>query len=214
MAVEIAVVETPVGDARVHTAAAAAPVATLVLGHGAGGGVGTPDLTLLARRLPASGITVVLVEQPWRVAGKRVAAPPPTLDRAWTAVLAALAPDGPVLFGGRSAGARVACRTALPLGAAGVLALAFPLHPPGREGSTRLPELDQPSEGGLPVLVLQGTRDPFGSAADIPPAPGRAVVPVDGGDHSFRVLKGGDQSGTLGRLAEAAAAWALAVCDT
>jgi predicted alpha/beta-hydrolase family hydrolase len=201
-----------VGDARVHTTRAAVPAGTLVLGHGAGGGIGTPDLVALARRLPKSGVSVVLVEQPWRVAGKRVAAAPPTLDRAWTAVLEALALDGPVLLGGRSAGARVACRTADALGAAGVLALAFPLHPPGRAGVTRLPELDLPTTAGLPVLVLQGTRDPFGAAADIPPAEGRAVVAVDGGDHSFRVRGGGDQAGTLGRLVEAAAAWALAVC--
>lgn len=210
---EVRDVPTPVGDARLHLALAAEPVGTVVLGHGAGGGVGTPDLTALARRLPPQRLSVVLVEQPWRLAGKKVAAPPPTLDRAWTAVLPQLAVDGPLVVGGRSAGARVACRTAVEVGAAGVLALAFPLVPPGRgPEKSRLPELDLPTAAGLPVLVLQGTRDAFGAAAEIPEVPGRAVVPLEGGDHSFRVLKGGDQARVLSRLVDAVAAWALAVC--
>ena len=194
-----------------HTAAAAQPVGTVVLGHGAGGGVGTPDLRALARGLPPAGVTVVLVDQPWVVAGRRVAAPPPTLDRAWTAVLEQLPLAGPLLVGGRSAGARVGCRTAVQVGAAGVLALAFPLHPPGNRPSRR-PELDAPSAAGLPVLVLQGTRDSFGAPAEIPVAPGRVVVAIEDGDHSFRVRKGGDQAGTLTRLVEAATGWALTVC--
>jgi predicted alpha/beta-hydrolase family hydrolase len=207
---EVRTVGTPIGDARVHVDPAVDPVATLVLGHGAGGGVEAPDLVALARSLPASGITVVRVEQPWRVAGKRVAAPPATLDRGWLAVLAELAPATPLVVGGRSAGARVACRTATALGATGVIALAFPLHPPGRPDRTRLPELDLPSSAGLPVLVLQGTRDAFGGPADIPPAAGRTVVAVDGADHSFRVLKGGDQPGRLKALVAAASDWVLA----
>jgi hypothetical protein len=211
--VEVTTVGTPVGEARVHHARADRPVGTLVLGHGAGGGVGAADLTALARRLPPRGLTVLLVEQPWKVAGRKVAAPPPTLDRAWTAVLQELAVEGPMLVGGRSAGARVACRTAADTGAAGVLALAFPLVPPGKgPEASRLAELDRPSAAGLPVLVLQGTRDAFGSAGDVPAAPGRLVVPVEGGDHSFRVLKGGDQVGTTARLVEVAATWALEVC--
>jgi len=200
-------VPTPVGDAVLHVSAATAPVATLALGHGAGGGVDTPDLLVLARALPTSGITVVRVEQPWHVAGRKVVAPPPTLDRAWLAAVSALGVDHPLVLGGRSAGARVACRTAGELGAVGVVALAFPLHPPGRPEKTRLPELDLPSAGGLPVLVLQGTRDTFGGPLDVPAAPGRLVVPVEGGDHSFRVLKGGDQKGTLVRLVDVTRAW-------
>ena len=207
-AVERRTVPTPVGDAVLHVSpATAAPVGTLVLGHGAGGGVDTPDLLALARSLPDSGISVVRVEQPWHVAGRKVAAPPPTLDRAWLAALAAVDRAVPLAVGGRSAGARVACRTAAELGAAGVLALAFPLHPPGRPERSRLAELDLPTEAGLPVLVLQGTRDTFGGPADVPSAPGRLVVPVEGGDHSFRVLKGGDQHGTLGRLVAVTHAW-------
>ena len=214
MAAAVSLVPTPLGDARVHTTAADDPVATLVLGHGAGGGVGTPDLAALASRLPPLGVSVLLVDQPWVVAGRKVAAPPPTLDRGWLGVLASLDAQGlrgPLLVGGRSAGARVACRTAETVGAAGVLALAFPLHPPaGRP--TRLPELDLPAAAGLPVLVLQGTRDSFGGPADIPAAPGRVVVPVAGADHSFRVLKGGDRAAVLTQLVDAAAAWALTVC--
>jgi hypothetical protein len=189
VAVEMRLVETPVGRARLHTALADAPRATLVLGHGAGGGVGAADLEALAKALPARGVSVVRVEQPWHVAGRKVAAPPPTLDRAWLAVLEGLEFDGPLVLGGRSAGARVACRTAAQAGAAGVIALAFPLHLPGRPDRSRLPELDQVSDAGLPALVLQGTRDPFGGPDDIPAAPGRVVVPVPGGDHSFRAPK-------------------------
>lgn len=207
----VSLVPTPLGDARVHTTAADDPVATLVLGHGAGGGVGTGDLAALASRLPPVGISVLLVDQPWVVAGRKVATPPPMLDRGWLAALDALAIQGPLLVGGRSAGARVACRTAETVGAAGVLALAFPLHPPADRPS-RLPELDLPAAAGLPVLVLQGTRDSFGGPADIPAAPGRVVVPVAGADHSFRVLKGGDRAAVLTQLVDAAAAWALTVC--
>jgi predicted alpha/beta-hydrolase family hydrolase len=210
----VSLVPTPLGDARVHTTAADDPVATLVLGHGAGGGVGTPDLLALASRLPPLGVSVLLVDQPWVVAGRKVAAPPPTLDRGWLGALASLSGQGlhgRLLVGGRSAGARVACRTAETVGAAGVLALAFPLHPPaGRP--TRLPELDLPADAGIPVLVLQGTRDSFGGPADLPAAPGRVVVPVAGADHSFRVLKGGDRAAVLTQLVDAAAAWALTVC--
>ena len=130
-----------------------------MLGHGAGGGVGAADLAALASRLPPVGVSVLLVDQPWVVAGRKVAAPPPALDRGWLAALAALAVQGPLLVGGRSAGARVACRTAEAVGAAGVLALAFPLHPPADRPS-RLPELDLPAAAGIPVLVLQGIRDP------------------------------------------------------
>ena len=181
-------IETPVGVARVHVAAAPRPRATLVLGHGAGGGVETPDLRALARALPGEGVTVVRVEQPWRVAGRRVAAPPPTLDRAWLAVVPALDVRGRLLVGGRSAGARVACRTAVALGAAGCLALAFPLHPPGSPGKSRLGEL---TGAGLPTLVVQGGRDPFGTADAFPPTlpAGTVVRAVPHADHSFRVAK-------------------------
>ena len=179
---------TPVGVARVHVAAAVHPRATLVLGHGAGGGVETPDLRALARDLPREGVTVVRVEQPWRVAGRKVAAPPPTLDRAWLAVVPALDVPGPLLVGGRSAGARVACRTARSLGAAGCLALAFPLHPPGRTDKSRLGEL---TGSGVPTLVVQGGRDPFGTADAFPPTlpAGTVVRAVPHADHSFRVAK-------------------------
>jgi predicted alpha/beta-hydrolase family hydrolase len=203
-------VATPVGDARVDVARAADRWATLVLGHGAGGGIGAADLVALATRLPAHGIEVVRVEQPWVVAGRKVATLPPTLDRAWLAVLEQLSVDGPLLVGGRSAGARVACRTASEVGAHGVLCLAFPLHPPGRPEKSRLPELDLPAAAGLPTLVLQGTRDAFGGPIDIPAAPGRLVVPVVGGDHSLRRAKAAGGS-PLAQVVEVTLQWARQV---
>jgi len=197
---------TPVGEARVDVSTAVDHWATLVLGHGAGGGIGAADLVALANRLPAHGIEVVRVEQPWVGAGRKVATPPPTLDRAWLAVLEHLSVDGPLFVGGRSAGARVACRTASEVGAHGVLCLAFPLHPPGRPEKSRLAELDIPADAGLPTLVLQGTRDAFGGPADIPAAPGRLVVPVEGGDHSLRVAKAAGGS-PLAQVVEVTLQW-------
>ncbi|WP_426561860.1 alpha/beta family hydrolase [Angustibacter sp. McL0619] len=182
-------VETPTGPARAHVRRPVNAVGTMVLGHGAGGGIGAKDLTAAARAGLDCGWAVVLVEQPWRVAGKRVAAPPPRLDEAWLPVVQALRSGrgslpGPLVLGGRSAGARVACRTATALGAAGVLALAFPLHPPGRPERSRADELALVQ--GLPLLVVQGRRDPFGGPQDVglvlPPS-GR-VVAVDG-DHGL-----------------------------
>ncbi|MER5812610.1 alpha/beta family hydrolase [Streptomyces sp. NPDC002033] len=185
-------VDTPAGEARVlwHTAPAARLV--LALGHGAGGGTGARDLMALAAALPSRGVTVALVEQPWRVAGKKVAAAPKVLDEGWRAVWPALLRPGlPVVAGGRSAGARVACRTAAALDAAGVLALAFPLHPPGRPEKSRAGEL---LDAGRPTLVVQGGRDPFGNPGEFPrPAGGDPyeLVEVPGGDHGFAVPKRG-----------------------
>lgn len=216
------IVGTPVGDARIDvrpaTGMAGSAKATLVIGHGAGGGIEAPDLGALADHLPGRGITVVRVESPWRVAGRRVATPPATLDRAWLGVLEHLGARGHLagrlVLGGRSAGARVACRTASVLGAAGVLALAFPLVPPGRPDRSRLPELLRPLEAGIPLLVVQGERDAFGAPHAFPAAaPGWAyrMHPVPGADHSFRVRRadGHDQRAVLAAIAEAAAAWAL-----
>jgi len=166
-----------------------APKGALVLGHGAGGGVGAADLVAVTQAAQAEELSVALVEQPYRVAGKRSPAPAHQLDAAWIAVVAGLraGPLGELLLivGGRSSGARVACRTAAEVGAAGVLCLAFPLIPPGRSKSTagtatsRLPELDQVK---LPMLVIQGANDPFG----MPPSRrGRKVVQVPG-DHGLR----------------------------
>lgn len=178
---------TPHGPARVHLHPVASPRAALVLGHGAGGGVQAPDLQAAAAAARGEGVSVALVEQPYRVAGRRSPAPGPQLDAAWTAVVDQLRVDAlaalPLLVGGRSSGARVACRTAGATGAAGVVCLAFPLQPPrrkdGRLPPSRLEELDAVS---VPVLVVQGSGDPFG----IPPrAPGRTVVEVSG-THSLR----------------------------
>jgi uncharacterized protein len=171
---------TPHGPARAHLHVSEGATTALVLGHGAGGGVNAPDLTAARRAALALGITAVLVEQPYRVAGRRSPAPSQQLDAAWLAVIDQLELDGlELIVGGRSSGARVACRTAAEAGAAGVICLAFPVHPPGRPEKSRLGELDAVT---VPVLVVQGARDPFGMP---PPAPNRTVVEVNG-DHSLR----------------------------
>lgn len=173
-------IDTPVGPARVDVAAASSPLRTLVLGHGAGGGIDARDLVALARALPARGTTVLRVEQPWRVAGRRVATPPATLDVAWLAVLPQLPLAGRLVVGGRSAGARVACRTAMQVGAVGCLSLAFPLHPPGRPDRSRAGELRAARD--VSVLMISGSRDPFG----IPdPADAAKVVIAPGQTHAL-----------------------------
>lgn len=156
-------------------------MATLVLGHGAGGGVDAPDLQAVREVALELGYGVALVEQPYRVAGRRSPAPAHQLDAAWLAVIEALDPiGGPLIVGGRSSGARVACRTAARAGADGVLCLAFPLHPPGRPEKTRLGELEAVE---VPVLVVQGERDPFGMPPAVPPVRQLVVIP---GTHSLR----------------------------
>lgn len=174
-------IETPHGPARALVQQAEGARALLVLGHGAGGGVSAPDLVVATRAALEAGVSVALVEQPYRVAGRKSQAPPAQLDAAWEAAVAALASGLPAITGGRSAGARVACRTAAATSAAGVVCLAFPLHPPGRPEKTRLPELDAVE---VPVLVVQGESDPFG----MPPsrkAPPRVVVALRG-NHSLK----------------------------
>jgi uncharacterized protein len=175
-------VDTPHGPAKAHLHLVDAPQAALVLGHGAAGSVEAPDLVSASDAARSAGLSVVLVEQPYRVAGRRSAAPAHQLDAAWIAVVEHLREelgDLPLIAGGRSSGARVACRTAAETGAVGVLCLAFPLHPPGRPEKTRLPELDAVP---VPTLIVQGTADPFG----MPPAgPNRTVVTVPG-NHSLR----------------------------
>jgi predicted alpha/beta-hydrolase family hydrolase len=172
-----------------------------VLGHGAGGGVGAPDLKAATEAALGAGVSVALVEQPYRVAGRRSPAPAHQLDAAWTAVVdhlrGAELENLPLVTGGRSAGARVACRTAAATGARGVLCLAFPLHPPGRPEKTRLPELEAVA---VPVLVVQGESDPFGMP---PAAPGRTVFTVPG-NHSLRTNLAAVREAIAGWLAELA----------
>ena len=171
--------ETPHGQARVHLREVDTPRAALVLGHGAGGGVESPDLQGAAKAALEAGLTVALVEQPYRVAGRRSPAPANQLDAAWTSVIEQLAFEVPLIAGGRSSGARVACRTAATTGAKAVLCLAFPVHPPGRPEKSRLDELDAVT---VPTLVVQGERDPFGMP---PQARNRTVVTIPG-THSLR----------------------------
>jgi predicted alpha/beta-hydrolase family hydrolase len=182
------IVETPLGPARVrHRDPPGPPRGTLVLGHGAGGGVDSPDLTAVTDAAAASGWRVLGVDQPWRVAGKRIAPAPPRLDVAWAAVLDRLRDDGvltgPLVLGGRSAGARVACRSASAQGAAGILALAFPLHPPGRPEKSRAGEL---ALVAVPLLVVQGETDAFGGPDDVAAAAPHAQVQGVPGDHALK----------------------------
>ena len=175
-------VETPHGDGRLVTNRARRPIATLLLGHGAGNGIESRDLEVLARHLPRHGITVVRFEQPWRLAGRKVATAPPTLDAALTAAADKLRVRTPLVIGGRSAGARSAARTAKRLGAVGCLALAFPLHPPGRPEKSRLPEL---RGSQVMTLVVQGEHDTLGRPEAFPADLDLVVVP--GADHGFKV---------------------------
>ncbi|MEV2238570.1 alpha/beta family hydrolase [Micromonospora sp. NPDC049891] len=183
------VIDTPRGPARVDTDQPSGPPrALLVLGHGAGGGVDAPDLIALRDAAVTAGLVVVRITQPYRVAGRRAPAPAGHLDEAWSAVLTVLRqrhPGVPLVVGGRSSGARVACRTATTVGAAGVVALAFPLHPPGRPERSRAGELVT----GVPTLVVNGDRDPFGVPE---PGPLVRVLVRPGERHDLR----GDPAGT------------------
>ena len=180
-------VDTPHGRAQAHLQLVDRPRGALVLGHGAGGGVSAPDLATAADVAISEGLSVALVEQPYRVAGRRSPAPAGQLDAAWSAVVQHLRAgelEGlPLVAGGRSLGARVACRTAGALGAVGVLCLAFPLQPPRRRAGTpapsRLHELDEVT---VPTLVVQGERDPFG----MPPAAALRTVARVPGDHGLK----------------------------
>lgn len=180
-------IDTAHGPARAHLHAADEPKGALILGHGANGGVSAPDLVAVTEVALEEQVSVALVEQPYVVAGRRSPAPARQLDAAWTTVVERLRESElsglPLVVGGRSAGARVACRTAAQTDALAVLCLAFPLHAPGRSGGpaskTRQPELD---EVEIPVLVVQGERDPFW----MPPASStRSVVTVPG-NHSLK----------------------------
>ncbi len=199
-------VTTDAGEARITWVRAPSPRLVLAVSHGAGGGIEARDLKALAAALPGHGVTVALVEQPWRVAGKKVAPAPKTLDTGWRGLWPALAAPGlPVVSGGRSAGARVACRTATELGAAAVLALSFPLHPPGKPEKSRADEL---LGAGVPTLVVQGGNDPFGLPDQFPPGP-YALAEVPYGDHGFAVPKrsGATEEQTMRVLTDAVAGW-------
>jgi uncharacterized protein len=176
-------IETPHGPARAELHCAPEGRAGLLLGHGAGGGVGAPDLVAATRGAAAAGVHVALVEQPYRVAGRRAPAPANQLDAAWLAVVEALSDewfhDLPLVFGGRSSGARVACRTSAEGQAVAVLCLAFPVHPPGRPEKSRMDELNDVT---VPTLVVQGESDPFGMPG---PAHHREIVVLPG-DHSLK----------------------------
>jgi len=223
-------VATPTGTARLHVASVARARALVVLGHGAGRGADTADLQSLAAALPPLGVSVVLVDQPWVVAGRRIAVAPAVLDLAWppavtaARVAAQASRRTPVVVGGRSAGARVACRTAASVGADAVLLLAYPVVPPAARASAekesaaralRREELQAPLRAGLPLVAAQGTRDAFGGPGELRTALGRVrgavveVVPVDGADHGLKVARGGPDPGPS-LLAAALRAVALA----
>ncbi|GGO85689.1 hypothetical protein GCM10011584_06230 [Nocardioides phosphati] len=196
--------ETPQGPARLVAHRSKRPIASLLLSHGAGGGIDAPDLDALAHRLPGQGISVLLLEQPWRVAGRRIAGSPASLDVALRSVADQIRPRTPLVVGGRSAGARSAARCARDLGAAGCLALSFPLHPPGKPEKSRVDEL---LGSRVPTLVIQGERDPFGRPEEFPDGTEMAVVPA--ADHSFKVPKSAplSQEDALSVVVEATLEW-------
>jgi predicted alpha/beta-hydrolase family hydrolase len=200
-------IETSQGTAGLLVSRARRPIATLVLGHGAGGGVSAVDLRALASNLPEHGITVIRAEQPWVLAGRRAAPAPHLLDQVFVQLVRGLRYRTPIIVGGRSAGARVAARTGAELGAVGCLALAFPLHPPGRPDKTRLDEL---LTAGIPTHVIQGERDPFGVPAEFPAEVEVTAIPQ--ADHGFSVRKNGSvsQAEVLDWLVRAALAWVTA----
>jgi uncharacterized protein len=179
-------VDTPHGLAKAHVHPVERPRAALVLGHGAAGGAESPDLVEAMTAARAEQVTVALIEQPYRVAGRRAPAPVRQLEAAWTAVVDHLRTGElrglPLVVGGRSLGARVACRTVEATGAVAVLCLAFPLQPPGRSGAAKPSRLQELDDVPVPTLVVQGERDPFGMP---PPGTRRIVVQVPG-NHSLK----------------------------
>ncbi len=216
-------VETRYGSAAVHLVVPQRPSALVVLGHGAGGDTSAPSVMGVADALTAAGVAVARVDQPYRVAGRRMPAPAPHLDAAllevvdWLRLVPGL-PQLPLVLGGKSSGARVACRVSRAAGAVGVIALGFPLHPPGKPGRSRAAEL---SLAGCPMLVCQGTRDVFGTPADVAEVAegGRelTVHAVDGGDHSFgaRRADGRTTADCLAEVADVVVQWVRAqTCAT
>jgi predicted alpha/beta-hydrolase family hydrolase len=179
-------VTTPHGPARVYLHSVEEPRGALVLAHGAGGGVEAPDLVAATNAARSVELSVALVEQPYRVAGRRSPARAPALDAAWIAVVEHLSrgelSDLPLITGGRSLGGRVACRTVEETGAVGVICLAFPLEPPQRAGKPRQSRLDELDAVRVRTLVVQGENDPYGIP---PPGPSREVVTVPG-DHGLK----------------------------
>jgi uncharacterized protein len=200
-------VPTPQGHARVIIRRARPARLAVMLQHGASGGIGARDLVALATRLPGHGITTIVLQQPFAVAGKRVAPRPAVLDECLAAVVRQLRLRTPLVLGGRSSGARCSCRMARELGAVAVLALAFPLHPPGRPEKSRAEEL---LGSGVPTLVLQGTRDTFGGPDEFPALPsGTRLVDVPGADHGFAVTKASarTQAETIDEVVAEVLAW-------
>lgn len=210
MRTEERIIPTPVGEGRLVTRRAARPIATVLLSHGAGGGIDARDLTALATYLPRQGVTVMRFEQPWRRAGRKVATPPATLDVGLRAAVDAIRVRNPLVLGGRSAGARSACRSARGLGASGCLALSFPLHPPGKPERSRLDEL---AGAGVPTLVVQGANDPFGRPEEFPDPlpPGTDLAVVPDADHGLAVPKRAaiSQEDAMGIVVEAVLEWVV-----
>lgn len=201
-------VPTEYGDGRLVLHRARRPIATLLISHGAGTGIDTLDLLALAETLPRENVTVARFEQPWKVSGRSVASPPKSLDAGLRAAADVLRVRTPLVVGGRSAGARSAVRCARGLDAAGCLAIAFPLHPPGKPEASRLDEL---AAVGVPTLVVQGERDAFGGPDEFPEIEGVDLAVVPGGDHSLKVLKRGPltQDDALAVLVESTLEWVV-----
>ena len=198
-------IDTPHGEARLVVRRARGAVATLLLSHGAGGGHRGPRPQALGDDLPRNGVTVVLLEQPWRLAGRKVATPPATLDAGLVAAANRLKTRTPLVVGGRSAGARSAARCARQLGAVGLPGAGLPAAPAGQAGE---------------VAARRAARRPGADAGD----PGRArhLRPARGvprptstwpscpaADHGFKVPARGEltEADAMGIIVESTLEW-------
>ncbi|MDN5853725.1 MAG: hydrolase [Actinomycetia bacterium] len=182
--IERRTLQTPHGPGRLVQRRAPSPFATLIMTHGAGAGIETPDLNRIAIGLPAYGVNTAMLELPWVGQGRRIAPSKTVLDESFVAMANRLRPQTPTFVGGRSTGARLACRHGRRLGGVGVVALSFPLHPRGKPERSRADEL---TGAGLPVLVVQGDRDDMGHPDEFPPQ--TPIVSIPYADHSLVVPK-------------------------
>lgn len=210
MSIVIREIPTPYGPGRLHTKRSRKAIGTLLLSHGAGRGVDSPDMVTLQEHLPSHGVTVAIFEQPWAVAGRPIATNGASLDVALTAAASWMRVRTPLVVGGRSAGARSAARTANSLGASGCLMLSFPLHPPGEPTKTRVEELARPT---MTRLVVQGEHDPHGRPEEFPADMiGVDLTIVPSADHGLRVAANApiDQADADLIITEAVLEWVVA----
>jgi predicted alpha/beta-hydrolase family hydrolase len=192
--------------------------ATLLLAHGAGAPMDSPAMTAIARALAAEGLRVARFEFPYMAARRHGARRPPpraeTLVESYREAVAALAIEGPLVIGGKSMGGRVAALVADELhvtgGAAGLLCIGYPFHPPANPRKLRTAHLETLA---MPTLIVQGTRDPFGTRAEVEGyliSPSIEILWLGDGDHDLKPRKsvsGFTIADHLATMAGAVAGW-------